>query len=259
VIIDIDFHHGNGVEEILHHSPLANSANGIHEGNSVHPNSPTTWRDRIQYVSLHAHPDYPYYTTHLPTPLSKSVTKTEYLSELRRGLALVETWCEKGETLVLVSLGLDTLNTDPIGGFQGLTCQADFWEVGGVVGGFVGRIGGRCCFLLEGGYVVDRLGECVEGVLRGFIDGVGGIDGNGAIENGTLENGTFENGTFENGTFENGGGGNHTYGNGTYDDGTNENEIHDNGTDENSTLRNGIEKNGTHENGTHGNGTHKDE
>jgi len=46
--------------------------------------------------------------------------------------------------------------------------------VGEMVGAFVRRTRGRGCFLLEGGYVVEKLGECVEGVLRGFMAGVNG-------------------------------------------------------------------------------------
>jgi acetoin utilization deacetylase AcuC-like enzyme len=158
VIIDVDFHHGNGVEEILQRKRA--TASGISE-----------WAERCRYISLHAHPDYPYYTTHLPTPLAKDVSVEEYLTKLNGNLREVKSWCDD-ETLVLVSLGLDTLAEDPIGGFAGLTCQEDYFKIGNEIGKFVYDRRSKCCFLLEGGYVVERLGECVEGVFRGYMNGV---------------------------------------------------------------------------------------
>jgi len=150
VIVDVDFHHGNGVEEILQ---LPSS---------------TDWKDRCRYISLHAHPEYPYYTTHLPTSIAKTVTADEYMGHLHRNLQDAEDWCAK-QTLVLISLGLDTLSTDPIGGFTGFTSRDHYFQMGEVIGQFVRHVGGKTCFLLEGGYVVEKLGECVEAVFRGYI------------------------------------------------------------------------------------------
>ena len=150
LIVDVDFHHGNGVEEILHRQQSDD------------------WTRRCQYISLHAHPDYPYYTTHLPTPLAKSVSAQAYLAALAERLDAVREWCGR-ETLVLVSLGLDTFSTDPIGGFAGFTSRNEYFDIGSEIGRFVRLVGGKTCFLLEGGYVVERLGECVEGVFRGYV------------------------------------------------------------------------------------------
>ena len=156
VIVDVDFHHGNGVEEIL----------------SRNRESSDNWVDRCHYISLHAHPDYPYYTTHLPTPLAKTVSSDEYVHILRQNLLNAQVWCGTGQALVLVSLGLDTLSTDPIGGFAGFTSPNDYFEIGRTIGEFVKRLRGRACFLLEGGYVVEKLGECVEAVFRGYMQGL---------------------------------------------------------------------------------------
>ena len=154
VIVDVDFHHGNGVEEILYRQ-----------------RSKTNWTARCQYISLHGHPDYPYYTTHLPTPLAKNVSALDYVEALAGRLQGVQNWCG-AETVVLVSLGLDTLHTDPIGGFAGFTSQNDYFDIGKEIGRFVRRIGARTCFILEGGYVIEKLGECVEGVFRGYMYGL---------------------------------------------------------------------------------------
>jgi acetoin utilization deacetylase AcuC-like enzyme len=152
IILDIDFHHGNGVEEILQRKTLESEE----------------WPQRCKYISLHAHPDYPYYTTHLPTPLAKTVSSEQYIRLLRDRLAEVREWCD-GQVLVLVSLGLDTLSEDPIGGFAGIQEQGDYMNIGAEIGKFVKSVQGKTCFLLEGGYVVEKLGECVEGVFRGYI------------------------------------------------------------------------------------------
>jgi acetoin utilization deacetylase AcuC-like enzyme len=80
----------------------------------------------------------------------------------------VEGWCA-GETLVLVSLGLDTLSGDPIAGFDGFTSVEKYIDMGAEIGRFARAVNGRTCFLLEGGYVVSQLGGCVENVFRGFI------------------------------------------------------------------------------------------
>jgi acetoin utilization deacetylase AcuC-like enzyme len=153
VIIDVDFHHGNGVEEILSRK----------RGGG--------WWERCKYISLHAHPDYPYYTTHLPTAVKKEVTAEEYIAALQGELVKAVEWCGE-ETLVLVSLGLDTLAEDPVGGFAGFTSQDDYFAMGVEIGRFVRCVSGKTCFLLEGGYVVEKLGECIEGVFRGYITGV---------------------------------------------------------------------------------------
>jgi acetoin utilization deacetylase AcuC-like enzyme len=97
------------------------------------------------------------------------VTAKEYLEILTENLNEAEKWCGEVENLVLVSLGLDTFFEDPIGGFAGFTEMEDYERVGGVIGTFVGAIMGRCAFLLEGGYVVEKLGECVEAVFRGYM------------------------------------------------------------------------------------------
>jgi len=153
VIVDVDFHHGNGVEEILR-KPAEDDVN---------------WRERCNYISLHAHPEYPYYTTHLPTPLPKSVTVETYLSLLRENLNGVKKWCGD-DVLVLVSLGLDTLSGDPIGGFDGFGSVEQYIGIGKEIGEFSHSVNAKTCFLLEGGYVVSKLGQCIQNVFTGFIN-----------------------------------------------------------------------------------------
>jgi acetoin utilization deacetylase AcuC-like enzyme len=81
----------------------------------------------------------------------------------------VKKWCGN-EVLVLVSLGLDTLSGDPIGGFDGFANVEEYIGIGKEIGDFSNAINAKTCFLLEGGYVVSKLGVCVENVFRGFIN-----------------------------------------------------------------------------------------
>ena len=153
IIVDVDFHHGNGVEEILQRKPASDKDN---------------WRERCRYVSLHAHPEYPYYTTHLPSPLPKSVTAETYLTHLRERLAEFKV-LRGQEVLILVSLGLDTLSGDPIGGFDGFGNVEEYSALGKEIGDFARQVNGKTCFLLEGGYVISKLGACIENVFKGFM------------------------------------------------------------------------------------------
>ena len=101
-ILDLDYHHGNGTEQIF-------------------------WRrGDVLYVSLHAHPDrqYPYVLgwedetgegegegANLNIPLPAGTTDEQYLAALERGLARIAD--EPGD-IVVVSLGFDTYGKDPI-------------------------------------------------------------------------------------------------------------------------------------------------
>lgn len=51
---------------------------------------------------------------------------------------------------MLVSLGLDTLAEDPIGGFAGIQNREDYENIGKEIGGFVKGVGGRTSFCWRG-------------------------------------------------------------------------------------------------------------
>ena len=148
-ILDVDFHHGNGTEQIF-------------------------WRRAdVLYVSLHAHPDrqYPYILgwedetgegagegANLNIPLPAGTTDEQYLSALERGLARIAD--EPGD-LVVVSLGFDTYGRDPICDFALTT------PVYHECGRRVAALGKRLVILQEGGYHVADLGENARAWLRG--------------------------------------------------------------------------------------------
>ena len=148
-ILDVDFHHGNGTQEIFYR------------------------RADVLYVSLHADPrhDYPYFTgyadetgagegvgTNLNLPLPPGTDDEGYLAALGRALDRIASF-PRG--ILIVSLGMDTYGQDPIGTFA-LTTLA-YHEAGRMV-----AASGRPLLIVqEGGYDVASLGENVRQWLRG--------------------------------------------------------------------------------------------
>lgn len=154
-ILDIDFHHGNGTQEIFYSDPT------------------------VLYCSLHADPDqeYPYfwgsadergegaglgYNCNYPLPLG--CDDDLYLQTLEQALARIQ---EFQPRYLVVSLGLDIIQGDEVGGFK-------------ITPGGVAEIGRRIAelrrdegplptvIIQEGGYLLSELGELVVRFLRQF-------------------------------------------------------------------------------------------
>lgn len=151
-ILDVDYHHGNGTEQIF-------------------------WRRRdVLYVSIHAHPDrqYPYvlgwadeigegegegYNVNMPMP--PGTTNGQYLAALDQALDRI---ASQPGSVIVVSLGFDTYGQDPIGDFALTT------DVYHEVGRRCAATGKRLVVLAEGGYYLPALGENARTWLRG-VDG----------------------------------------------------------------------------------------
>ena len=154
-ILDLDFHHGNGTQEIFYSDP------------------------HVFYASVHGEDEFPYYTgsvsetgaddavgTKLNFPLPAGSTFTAYMEKVEQALESLSSTNFDPELLV-VSLGFDTFNLDPLGSFQ---IETGDYEV------LAGRVRGRlrgvpAVILLEGGYVLEHLGENVSSFLRGWEAG----------------------------------------------------------------------------------------
>ncbi|GAA5985659.1 hypothetical protein JCM10908_007060 [Rhodotorula pacifica] len=147
-ILDIDYHHGNGTSKIFYDDPS------------------------VLYVSLHASPDYPYYTgseqerggplakgTNINYPLPLGCSDAIYLETLAKGIDEIRQF---SPGLVIVSLGVDTYIDDPITNFK-ITSSAY-----PKMGALISQIGKSTLFVMEGGYCMDAIGKCVRGVLAGF-------------------------------------------------------------------------------------------
>jgi acetoin utilization deacetylase AcuC-like enzyme len=148
-ILDVDFHHGNGTQQIF-------------------------WRrGDVRYVSIHADPDrqYPYFLgradetgegegagENLNIPLRAGATNEEYLVATDRALEAIG---DVPGSVVVVSLGFDTYGLDPIGDFALTT------DVYHEIGRRTAALGRRLVILQEGGYHRPSLGENARAWLRG--------------------------------------------------------------------------------------------
>jgi acetoin utilization deacetylase AcuC-like enzyme len=149
-ILDVDYHHGNGTQQIFYR------------------------RGDVFYASLHGDPDraFPYYLgyadergqgdgagTNLNIPLPAGTPDDEYIEHLGRALDAISDF---GPELLVVSLGIDTYGQDPISDFALTT--AGYHRIGGLVAG----LDKPTVVLQEGGYFIPHLGENVRQWLRGF-------------------------------------------------------------------------------------------
>jgi acetoin utilization deacetylase AcuC-like enzyme len=150
-IIDVDYHHGNGSQQIF-------------------------WRrGDVRYISIHADPvrAYPYFLgrvdetgegegagENLNIPLRAGATNDDFLEATDRA---VEAIAAVPGSIVVVSLGFDTYGLDPIGDFALTT------DVYHEVGRRVAATGRRLVILQEGGYHRPTLGENARAWLRGAV------------------------------------------------------------------------------------------
>jgi acetoin utilization deacetylase AcuC-like enzyme len=149
-ILDVDYHHGSGTQQIFYD------------------------RGDVLFVSLHADPDraYPYFTGHadetgtgsglgmtVNLPLPANCDDESWLAVLDHALDDIEQFAP---AVVVVSLGFDTFELDPISDFA-LTAAAY-----GPAGAAVGALGQPTVVLQEGGYHVPALGELAHAWLRAF-------------------------------------------------------------------------------------------
>jgi acetoin utilization deacetylase AcuC-like enzyme len=140
LILDVDGHHGNGTQEVF-------------QGDS-----------KVVYVSLHRHPHYHGTGARsegncLNFPLPGDVGEERYLETLDRALSMVEDVGRFG--MVAVSAGFDTHAGDLAS--LGLS-EHSYWEIGRRIA----ALGKPTFFVLEGGYMGEKVGRDVDQLLRGF-------------------------------------------------------------------------------------------
>ena len=149
-VLDVDYHHGNGTQEIFYA------------------------RDDVLFVSIHGTPDteYPYFlgyadergmdagegfTRNFPLPAGTEwagyrVALAEALEEVGRF----------GADALVVSLGVDTFEGDPISAFK--LGRRHFPQIGAMLA----APGLPTVLVQEGGYAVEEIGENVVDVLAAF-------------------------------------------------------------------------------------------
>lgn len=140
LILDIDGHHGNGTQEIFQGDP------------------------KVVYVSVHRHPHYPGTGVRsvgncLNFPLPPDVGESKYLETLDKALGMI------GDTsrfdMVAVSAGFDTYAGDLAS--LGLA-EKSYWKIGKRIA----MLNKPTFFVLEGGYVGEKVGTGIDQLLRGF-------------------------------------------------------------------------------------------
>ena len=148
-ILDVDFHHGNGTQEIFYD------------------------RDDVLFLSLHGDPmhTFPHFLGHAGEtgrgagkgfnwnyPLPPGASYQMWLAKLQDALARIEAY---DPDMVIVSLGVDTFEQDPISFFK-LT-HDDFVDYGRRIA----TLGKPTVYVMEGGYAVEEIGINTTNVLFG--------------------------------------------------------------------------------------------
>ncbi|WP_322063254.1 histone deacetylase family protein [Paraburkholderia sp. J63] len=149
-VLDVDFHHGNGTQDIFYD------------------------RSDVLFVSIHGEPSvsYPYFSGYadergigygagfnLNLPLPKGTLWSTYDEALGQACSAIR---KHAPDVLVVSLGVDTFEHDPISHFR-LRTQ-DYSRIGETLQ----RLNIRTLFVMEGGYMVDEIGINAVNVLLGF-------------------------------------------------------------------------------------------
>ncbi len=151
-VLDIDFHHGNGTQDIFYA------------------------RDDVFFASLHGHPEdaFPYFTGYADEvgtgagadmtanyPMRPGTAYAEWAEALRAALKRIKQF---GAEALVVSLGVDAFKADPISFFK-LESES-FLQAGAEIA----ALNLPTVFIMEGGYAIDAVGINTVNVLEGYLN-----------------------------------------------------------------------------------------
>lgn len=149
-ILDVDYHHGNGTQEIFYN------------------------RSDVFFASIHGHPEaeFPFflgYADELGEGAGEGCNINYPLaagSDWETWSAALDQACERIEAyapdVLVISLGVDTFKDDPISQFK--LDSPDYLSMGQRIA----RLGKPTLFVMEGGYAVEEIGINAVNVLEGF-------------------------------------------------------------------------------------------
>jgi acetoin utilization deacetylase AcuC-like enzyme len=152
-VLDVDYHHGNGTQAIFYDRP------------------------DVFFASIHGDPrtEYPFFLGHadeagsgagqganLNIPLPRGTGFGRWFEALEHSLQAIQRF---GADALVVSLGMDTFEGDPISGFT--LASSDYLRVGQRLA----AAGLPTVLVFEGGYAVAEVGVNAVNVLEGFIGG----------------------------------------------------------------------------------------
>jgi len=149
-VLDIDYHHGNGTQAIFYHRPDVFFS-------SVHGDPQTEYPFFLGYADEKGSGAGLGCNQNLPLP--RGTDFETWRSALKAALQGIADF--KAEALV-VSLGLDTFEGDPISGFR--LKSDDYLRVGEDLA----DAGLPTVFVFEGGYAVAEVGVNAVNVLEGY-------------------------------------------------------------------------------------------
>ena len=150
-LMDVDFHHGNGTQAIFYD------------------------RKDVFFSSIHGDPmdAFPHFLGHadetgtgdgqgynLNHPLPPGTPYSVWAEKLETSLAAFRAY---GADVLVVSLGLDTFENDPISFFKVKTNE--YLQMGAALA----SLGLPMVFIMEGGYAVEDIGHNTANVLKGFL------------------------------------------------------------------------------------------
>ena len=150
-ILDVDFHHGNGTQDIFYH------------------------RDDVLFISLHGQPEeaFPYFLGYgdetgrrkgkgfnLNFPMPPGTDFATWNEALGHAINHIESF---GPDALIISLGVDTFKDDPISFFK--LNSPDFCRYGNSIA----KLNLPTLFVMEGGYAIDDVGINTVNVLTGFL------------------------------------------------------------------------------------------
>jgi acetoin utilization deacetylase AcuC-like enzyme/GNAT superfamily N-acetyltransferase len=152
-ILDIDYHHGNGQQNIFYE------------------------RNDVLTISIHGRPrfTYPFFSGfseecgedkgkgfNMNLPLPENVPTDKYIKTLARAIQMINRFDPR---FLVVALGLDTASGDPTGTW---TLDADdFMKIGRMIG----ELPFSTLFVQEGGYKTKTIGKNVRSFFRGVWEG----------------------------------------------------------------------------------------
>jgi len=150
-ILDVDFHHGNGTQDIFYN------------------------RDDVMFLSLHGDPAdaFPHFLGYKDEtgsgvgegynhnyPMPPGTSYGVWANALDEALVKIQDY--KPDVLI-VSLGVDTFEKDPISFFK--LCSSDFTDYGRKIA----KLALPTLFVMEGGYAVEEIGVNTVNVIDGFL------------------------------------------------------------------------------------------
>ncbi len=151
-ILDVDFHHGNGTQSIFYDRAdvLVLSLHGDPRHEFPHFLGHADERGRGPGVGFNV--NYPM------APGTPFPVWSEALTDACRRIG------EHGPEAIVVSLGVDTFEGDPISSFE---LRADDFTT---YGRMIGRLGLPTVYIMEGGYAVEEIGHNTVNVLTGHLE-----------------------------------------------------------------------------------------